>query len=581
MSTISLRTLIREDHLTCSICCSSFTRPKALPCLHTFCYKCIRDYVVRRGHENIGVFPCPICRADTAIPLSGIEGFPDNHIMSSLSDTVENSAPSRPVPKPRRSLGNTLGAQAGVQEESDSSLPPAYSSVADTDPALAKVCSNDPDWMVVPRAEPSAPPEHDRTIDDNNQVEFCVVSVSRPENAGTSMDSSSSHTDPHSNLEPMMSNSNTPSANFYPQVEADPTGPPSYPSVCGPQAAAVGYPEPAPVGWNVGGQMNFDQRSRSPVSYPSIPPHPEQINVACTENLMLRFGKQGSTVRDFIKPIGLAVSSNGSYVISDNGGNQNRVFIYNSGGELQSAFKCGCKVKDVAMTAKDDILAAVHKNMATLRLFSMAGQCKAEYGKFSTFEEPSGVAELNNGGVVLTGTANHCVYILTNQMKLSVKFGRKGNGDGYFFHPGHVATDFRNHIIVTDKVNNSVQVFGADGKFKLRFGSTGTKNGQLQAPLGVCTDSQGNIIVADAGNHRVEVFSSKGRWLSRVVSGTHQLGEQVRPVNVAWTPTGKVAVLLRGPYFAEVRVYSTRHQEIPQPDNPVSSLSSSVWYSKP
>ena len=523
---------------------------------------------------------CPVCRAETIIPPTGIDGFPDNYIMSSLSDTVENSAPPRPVPKPRRSLGNTLGAQSVPQDsECDGSdALPSYASVADTDPALAKVCSNDsePDWTVVPRKEPSAPQE-------DNQVEYCVVSVSHPEVIdGDSTDSVDPPPSSVNTFNPGIGADNsTVAAPVCPLIEMTPSGPPAYDTVCGPQASYSQGPV-APIGWNIPG-LPTNQHSRSPVSYPTVPPYTEPNNVACTENLMLRFGKQGSSVRDFIKPVGLTVSSDGSYIISDNGGDQNRIFIYNSGGELKSAFKCGCKVKDIAIRSNDDILAAVHKSMAAVRLFSMAGQCKAEYGKFFTYEEPSGIAELTNGGLVLTGTANNCIYVLTNQMKLAVKFGRKGNGDGYFFHPGHVATDSRNHIIVSDKTNNTVQIFDSDGKFKHRFGSAGTKNGQLQAPLGVCVDNKGNIIVADSGNHRVEVFTSRGQWLSRVVNGTQELGELVKPVNVAWTPTGKVAVLLRGPYFAEVRVYSTWHQDIPQNDNPVSSFPSltTVWYTNP
>ena len=75
-SMMSLRSKIREDHLTCTICFNSFTAPKALPCLHTFCEGCIRDYVSGRGYEAQGQFPCPVCRADIPIPPGGIAAFP-------------------------------------------------------------------------------------------------------------------------------------------------------------------------------------------------------------------------------------------------------------------------------------------------------------------------------------------------------------------------------------------------------------------------------------------------------------------------------------------------------------------------
>ena len=52
---------IQESFLSCTICFQPFNRPKALPCLHTFCEGCLRDYVASR-FEGTGQFPCPLCR---------------------------------------------------------------------------------------------------------------------------------------------------------------------------------------------------------------------------------------------------------------------------------------------------------------------------------------------------------------------------------------------------------------------------------------------------------------------------------------------------------------------------------------
>ena len=34
-----------EDQLTCSICLEEYSHPKALPCLHSFCLKCIDSLI--------------------------------------------------------------------------------------------------------------------------------------------------------------------------------------------------------------------------------------------------------------------------------------------------------------------------------------------------------------------------------------------------------------------------------------------------------------------------------------------------------------------------------------------------------
>ncbi|KAH9508280.1 hypothetical protein Btru_050715 [Bulinus truncatus] len=531
------------------------------------------------------------------MPDNGIEGFPNNHLMSSLSDTVENANPSRPVPKPRRSLGVNPPPKQSIlddkpehkinETENKSPSPPPYSTVADTNPEgasyLPKVCASDTDidWMVVPRATPTAPHTTDdmsasssgKHMDNTSDVSNFVM-VSLPSSDNSLMNSGlNSYVGIHPVQPPSYYPSNDP---IYCNINDITAQPP-----IGWSTSVLKGIQPFPVSSNMANNISNDIASKllpphppsdnhsrhinqnivSPLLYPSVPPNAEHASSSCTKNMVLRFGKQGSSVRDFLKPIGLAVSHDEKFIISDNAGDQNRIFIFSSNGELTTAFNCGCKVKDIYITKKNEILAAVHKNVAAIRHFTMAGQCKGEYGKFFTFEEPCGIAEFSSGGVALTGTQNHCVYILTNQMKLSTKFGRKGNGDGYFQNPGFLTVDSKDHVIVTDKVNNSIQIFESDGKFKHRFGSTGNNRGQLKAPMGVCVDNADNIIVADSENHRVEVFSSKGVWLGTVVQNTAELGENVKPVNVAFTPTGKVAVLLRGPYFAEVRVYSSDHKK--------------------
>ena len=70
----SLHSRIQEDHLTCPICLMKFTKPKALPCLHTFCLGCLTDYVYGRGYETASVFPCPVCRQDVGMPPQGVQG---------------------------------------------------------------------------------------------------------------------------------------------------------------------------------------------------------------------------------------------------------------------------------------------------------------------------------------------------------------------------------------------------------------------------------------------------------------------------------------------------------------------------
>ena len=58
-----------KQHVTCSICLDSFTEPKTIACLHTFCLKCLEKHAQTSSRD--GQFRCPECQAEVGIP----EGF--------------------------------------------------------------------------------------------------------------------------------------------------------------------------------------------------------------------------------------------------------------------------------------------------------------------------------------------------------------------------------------------------------------------------------------------------------------------------------------------------------------------------
>ena len=55
-----------KEHVTCSICLDSFTDPKTITCLHTFCFECIKKHALIS--QRNGKFRCPECQAEVDIP---------------------------------------------------------------------------------------------------------------------------------------------------------------------------------------------------------------------------------------------------------------------------------------------------------------------------------------------------------------------------------------------------------------------------------------------------------------------------------------------------------------------------------
>ena len=55
-----------KKHVECSICLDSFTEPKTIACLHTFCCECLKKHALLSQKE--GQFRCPECQAQIGIP---------------------------------------------------------------------------------------------------------------------------------------------------------------------------------------------------------------------------------------------------------------------------------------------------------------------------------------------------------------------------------------------------------------------------------------------------------------------------------------------------------------------------------
>lgn len=82
-----------EELITCPICLEYFTKPRYLPCLHTYCEDCLSDYISTAYKQDEEGFSCPTCRLFNRIPINedkspklAAAGFPVNHLIMTLLD---------------------------------------------------------------------------------------------------------------------------------------------------------------------------------------------------------------------------------------------------------------------------------------------------------------------------------------------------------------------------------------------------------------------------------------------------------------------------------------------------------------
>ena len=83
----------------CSKCLGLYQDPLLLPCLHTFCRKCIKD-LVKTVSSNVMVY-CPRCNDTTPMPPDGVDTFPpDVHLQHAATITRYTQMLKNQPPQP-------------------------------------------------------------------------------------------------------------------------------------------------------------------------------------------------------------------------------------------------------------------------------------------------------------------------------------------------------------------------------------------------------------------------------------------------------------------------------------------------
>ena len=82
----------KDTLLKCQNCLDVYKDPRMLPCLHTFCRKCI-DKAITKG--ELYTYNCPTCHHIFNIPIHGAIDYPKNPFMGSYS-SAESSAENHP-----------------------------------------------------------------------------------------------------------------------------------------------------------------------------------------------------------------------------------------------------------------------------------------------------------------------------------------------------------------------------------------------------------------------------------------------------------------------------------------------------
>ena len=72
-----------KEHVTCSICLDTYTKPKTIACLHTFCCECLERHALTNQKQEF--YRCPECHAQIRIPEGKrFDNLPSSFLHNSL-----------------------------------------------------------------------------------------------------------------------------------------------------------------------------------------------------------------------------------------------------------------------------------------------------------------------------------------------------------------------------------------------------------------------------------------------------------------------------------------------------------------
>ncbi|KAL9957962.1 hypothetical protein ACROYT_G034922, partial [Oculina patagonica] len=86
---MDIKTLLHNlrEEVSCSVCSDVFTDPKHLPCLHSFCLHCLKQW--HRTSHGRDTIRCPNCQAISRVPESGdLKDLPTSFYLNGLIDVL-------------------------------------------------------------------------------------------------------------------------------------------------------------------------------------------------------------------------------------------------------------------------------------------------------------------------------------------------------------------------------------------------------------------------------------------------------------------------------------------------------------
>lgn len=130
------------------------------------------------------------------------------------------------------------------------------------------------------------------------------------------------------------------------------------------------------------------------------------------------------------------------------------------------------------------------------------------------------------------------------------------NGDQFSISPGQDVLDITSKLMSTGIFPPKSQIKRQKMIYHCKFGEFGVMEGQFTEPSGVAVNAQNDIIVADTNNHRIQIFDKEGRFKFQFGECGKRDGQLLYPNRVAVVRTsGDIIVTERSPTH-QIQIYN-------------------------
>lgn len=211
------------------------------------------------------------------------------------------------------------------------------------------------------------------------------------------------------------------------------------------------------------------------------------------------------------KPFALALDEFDNLCVTDTGANA--VAFYNATTRKWTRWdKIGKTrfVSPVAVAKRQDTLYVADSALAAIIAFTETG--KFRFCISNQLSRPTGLA-IADDKLFVADSQGHALLCFSLDGRFLSKTGKRGDGEGEFNFPTHLAVDGQQRLYVTDSMNSRIQVFDASGRFVRQLGQAGDRPGHFSRPKGVAVDPSGNLYVVDGMFDNVQIFDPAGRVL--------------------------------------------------------------------